>query len=110
MTRRAAYVEVVHGVDVLQVHRDALEAVGELARDGPAVDAADLLEIRELADFQAVEPHLPAEAPGAERRRLPVVLDEAHVVRSDRCRSRAATRGRDPGCRAGDGFRITWNW
>ena len=31
-------------------------------------------------DLEAVEPHLPAEAPGAERRRLPVVLDEAHVV------------------------------
>ena len=29
---------------------------------------------------EAVEHHLPADAPGAERRRLPVVLLEAHVV------------------------------
>jgi hypothetical protein len=64
----------------LQVHRDALDAVGELARDRLAVDAADLLEVGELRDLQAVDPHLPAEAPRAEGGGLPVVLDEAHVV------------------------------
>ena len=49
-------------------------------RDRAAVQAADLLEVGELRDLHAVEPHLPAQAPGAERRRFPVVLDEAHVV------------------------------
>ena len=72
--------DVVDAVDALQVHREALEAVGDLARHRLAVDAAHLLEVGELRDFHAVEPHLPAETPGAERRRLPVVLDEADVV------------------------------
>ena len=57
-----------------------LEAVGELGRDRRQVDAADLLEVGELRDLEAVEQHLPADAPGAERRRLPVVLLEADVV------------------------------
>ena len=72
--------EVVHVVDLLQRHRDALEAVGDLARDGRQVDAADLLEVGELRDLEAVEEHLPADAPGAQRGRLPVVLLEADVV------------------------------
>jgi hypothetical protein len=33
-----------------------------------------------LRHLHAVAPHFPAEPPGAERRRLPVVLDEADVV------------------------------
>ena len=76
----AAPLEVEDVVDPLQEHRDALEAVGDLARDRRQVDAADLLEVGELRDLQAVEQHLPADAPGAERRRLPVVLLEADVV------------------------------
>src|SRR5581483_9585328 len=39
-----------------------------------------LLEVGELRDLEAVEEHLPADAPRAERRRLPVVLLEADVV------------------------------
>ena len=71
---------VVDVVDVLQVHRDPLEAVGELGGDRPALEAAHLLEVGELGDLHPVAPDLPAEAPGPERRRLPVVLDEADVV------------------------------
>ncbi len=76
----AAPLEIEDVVDALQEHRDALEAVGDLAGDRLQVDAAHLLEIGELRDLQAVEHHLPADAPGAERRRLPVVLLEADVV------------------------------
>ena len=47
---------------------------------GLQFDAADLLEVGELRHFHAVQPHFPAQAPGAERRVLPIVLDEAHVV------------------------------
>ena len=72
--------QLVDVVDVLQVHRDALEAVRDLARDRREVDAARLLEVGELRDLLAVEQHLPADAPRPERRRLPVVLLEAHVV------------------------------
>ena len=39
-----------------------------------------LLEVRELRDLHAVEEHLPADAPGAEGRRLPVVFLESDVV------------------------------
>src|SRR5688572_2571686 len=60
--------DLVDRVDVLQVHADALETVRELARDRTAVDAADLLEIGELADLETVEPHLPTETPRSERR------------------------------------------
>ena len=78
---------------------------------GVAVEAADLLEIGELRHLHAVAPHLPAEAPGAERRALPVVLDEADVVQLRvEADARRGTRGRGPGCSGGDGFRITWNW
>ena len=44
---------------------------------------AGLLEVGELGDLQPVQPDLPAQAPGAERRVGPVVLDEADVVRVD---------------------------
>src|SRR3954465_4781171 len=66
-------------VDGLQVHRDALETVGELAAHRLALETPDLLEVRELADLLSVEPDLPAETPGSERRTFPVVLDEADV-------------------------------
>ena len=80
--RRVGVVErhQVAVVEAEHVHREALEAVGELARDRAAVVAADLLEVGELRHLHAVAPDLPAEAPGAERRALPVVLDEADVV------------------------------
>ena len=72
--------EVVDAVHSLQVHGETLEAVGELDGDGVEVEAAELLEVRELGGLHAVDPDLPALAPGAERGTLPVVLDEAHVV------------------------------
>jgi hypothetical protein len=80
--RRLGVVEG-HGHDVVRaqhVHGEALEPVGELARDGAAVVAPHLLEVGELRHLHAVAPHLPAQAPGAQRRALPVVLHEAHVV------------------------------
>ena len=72
--------KVVDVVHILQVHRQTLEAVGDLAGDRPALEPAGLLEIGELGHLHAVEPHFPAEAPGAQRGRLPVVLDEAQIV------------------------------
>ena len=72
--------DVVDALDTLQVHGEPLESVGDLAGHGATVEAADLLEVGELRDFHAVQPHFPPQAPGAERGRFPVVLDEAHVV------------------------------
>ena len=105
----AVEVEVVDVVDALHVHREALEPVSEFARDGRAFEAGDLLEVGELRYLHAVAPALPAEPPGAERRTLPVVLDEADVVqlgvdadRGERARDRgpegrAATASGSPG-------------
>ena len=72
--------EIEDAVDALQHHRDALEAVGQLRRDRRQLHAARLLEVRELRNLLAVEHHLPADAPRAERRRLPVVFLEPDVV------------------------------
>jgi hypothetical protein len=76
----AAPFQVEDVLDALQEHGDALEPVGDLAGDRVQVHAADLLEIGELRNLQPVEQHLPADAPGAERRRFPVVFFEADVV------------------------------
>ena len=85
ITQRNGRLRIVEGhvhdvIDAQHIHREAFEAIGDLARDGGAVVAADLLEIGELAHLHAVAPDLPAQAPGAERRALPVVLDKADVV------------------------------
>jgi hypothetical protein len=76
----SVHLQVVDVVHALQVHGQAFQAVGDLAGDRPAVDAANLLEVGELRDFHAIEPDLPAQPPGAQRGVLPVVLDEADVV------------------------------
>src|SRR6266481_4838940 len=72
--------QVVDVVDALQVHGDALEAVGQLGGNRMALESARLLEVGELRHLHAVAPDLPAQAPGAQGRRLPVVLDEAQIV------------------------------
>src|ERR1043166_1060794 len=76
----AVEVEVEHAVDALHVHREPLEPVGELARNWRAFEARHLLKVGELRNFHAVAPALPAKSPGAKRRTLPIVLDEADVV------------------------------
>ena len=51
---------------ILQIHGEALEAIGDLDRYRPAIDAAALLEIGELGHLHAIEPHLPTHTPGPE--------------------------------------------
>ena len=72
--------EIPDALHVLEVHREALQAVGDLDRDRPAIDAAALLEVGELGHLHAIQPDLPAHTPGTEGWGLPVVLDEANVV------------------------------
>src|SRR5690606_28961025 len=72
--------QVVHRIHALQVHGQAFQAVGDFAGHRVALDAANLLEVGELGDFHAVEPDFPAQTPGAEGRRFPVVFHEADVV------------------------------
>src|SRR5579859_2655993 len=51
--------ELVHILYTLQVHGQALETVGDLTGDRLALEATHLLEVGELADLHAVQPHLP---------------------------------------------------
>ena len=76
----AVPVQVEHVVGALNVHRQSLEPIGDLARDDLEIEAADLLEIGELADLHAVAPDFPADARGTQGWALPVVLDKADVV------------------------------
>mmetsp|Transcript_20995 Transcript_20995/g.46002 ORF Transcript_20995/g.46002 Transcript_20995/m.46002 type:complete len:253 (+) Transcript_20995:2762-3520(+) len=64
----------------LQGHEDALHAIGDLHSWCIQRLAARLLEVGELGDLHAVQPHLPAQAPGAQHGTLPVVLHKAHVM------------------------------
>ena len=72
--------QVVDVLDALQIHRQSLKPVRDLSGNRFAVESADLLKIGELRDLHAIQPHFPSETPRAERRVLPVVLDEAHIV------------------------------
>ena len=72
--------DVVDRIDLLQVHGDPLQTVGDLHGDRLEVHRTGLLEIGELGDLHAVEPDLPAQAPGTQGGRFPVILDEADVV------------------------------
>ena len=72
--------QVVDRVDALGVHGDTLQAVGNLNGHGVDLDASHLLEVRKLRDLHAIEPDLPAKAPGAKGRALPVILDKADVM------------------------------
>ena len=75
-----AVVHLPHAVHALQGQGDTVEAVGDLHRDGVEFQPARLLEVGVLGDLLAVEPHLPAQPPRAQRRGLPVVFDKADVV------------------------------
>ena len=55
---------VVNVVFVLQIHRQALKPVGDLAAYELARDAAYLLKICKLRHLHAVQPNLPAKPPG----------------------------------------------
>jgi len=72
--------EVEDVVDLLQEHGNAFQTVSQLRGHRRQVQAAHLLEICELRDLLAVQHHLPADPPGAQRGRLPVVFLEANVV------------------------------
>ena len=64
----------------LQRHGDPFQPVRNFHRGRFQHLAAGLLEVGELGDLLAIEPDLPAQPPGAQRRRLPVILHEADIV------------------------------
>ena len=93
--------QVEHVFHALQIHGQTLQPVGDLAQHRLAGERTDFLEIGELRDFHPVQPHFPAQTPGAQSRRLPVVLDKADVVLVGiDAQVRAGCRDRVPGyCR-----------
>jgi hypothetical protein len=60
--------DVVHTVHALKGHGDAFEPVRQLRRDRRQLQTAGLLKVGELGNFEAVEHHLPPDAPCAECR------------------------------------------
>ena len=74
--------EVVDTLNALQVHRESLKAVGDLAGCRCAIQATHLLKIRELRDFHPIKPDFPAQSPSPEGWILPVVFYKANVVLS----------------------------
>src|SRR5262249_56274703 len=70
----AVEIEVENTVDPLHIHREPLEPVGQLAGDGRAFEARDLLKIRELRYLHAVAPALPTDPPSAQGGAFPFVL------------------------------------
>ena len=80
LARDPVPVEVVDIVDPLNEHCQTLETVSQFERDRIAFQTADLLEIGELRDFHPVAPDFPAEAPGSESGRFPVIFDKTDVV------------------------------
>src|SRR5215469_12147416 len=79
-SRSPVVVEIEDAFEPLDEHRQPFEAIGQLGRNRVTVDAADLLEIGELADLHAVEPDLPTQPPGTQCRTLPIVFDKADIV------------------------------
>ena len=72
--------QVVDVVDTLQVHGQALKAVGNFAGNGFAIDAAHLLEVSELRHLHAIEPNFPAQAPCTQSWIFPIVFNKTNVV------------------------------
>ena len=62
------------------VDRQSFQPISQLTRNGPAVVATDLLEIRKLADFHPVAPDFPAKTPSTQRGTFPIILDKADIV------------------------------
>ena len=76
----AGPLDVVDAVDALQKRRQPLQTISDLGGHQVQIDAAALLEISELRDFEPIQHHLPAHAPCAERWIFPVVFFEFQIV------------------------------
>ena len=80
VTALAVPAEIPDVLDILEVHRQSLKAVGDLNGHRLAVETPALLEVGELGHFHAIQPHLPTHTPSAKGGGLPVVFDKTDVV------------------------------
>ena len=72
--------DAINAVHILKESRNSLQPVSQFGGDGKQIHTTTLLEISKLCDLQPIEHHLPANAPGAQRRRFPVILFELDVM------------------------------
>ena len=72
--------DFVNRIYVLKKRAQTFQSIRKFGGNWIEIDAAALLKICELGDFQAVQHHLPSDTPCAERGRLPVVFFELDVV------------------------------
>ena len=72
--------QVVHVFHALDVHGQTFQAVRDFYSHRFDVQAAHLLEVRELGDFHAIQPDFPAHAPGPQGRGFPVIFYETDIV------------------------------
>jgi len=73
----ADFLEITHP---LQGHGDPFQAVGQFHGHRIQIQTTGLLEIGKLGDLQPVQPHFPAQPPGPQHRRTPVILHKADIV------------------------------
>ena len=84
------------------------KSVRQFRTDRIEVHAAALLEVGELRDLQAIEHHLPADAPRSQRRRFPIVFFELDVMLPQGQSPARPSDSRYSSCTfSGGGFRIT---
>jgi hypothetical protein len=69
--------DAVHALDK---HGQPLQSVGNFSGNRPAVDTAALLEVSKLGNLHSIQPDFPAQSPGAQCGRFPVILNKADIV------------------------------
>src|ERR1700722_45968 len=67
-------------LDSLEIRGDAVQSIRDLHGNRVQIDATALLKVSELRNLQAIQRHLPADAPGAQCGRFPIVLFKLYVV------------------------------
>src|SRR6185295_17981717 len=72
--------DVIYALNTLKECNQSLQPVGDFSGNQIQIDAAALLKVSELRDLETIQHHLPADAPGAQRGRLPVILFELDIV------------------------------
>src|ERR1700733_7891407 len=72
--------ELIDIVDILQIHRQALDTIRNLGRYRADFQATGLLKVGKLSYLQSVQPNFPTNTPGAKRWRSPVVFDKTDIV------------------------------
>ena len=66
--------------DTLKIHRQPLRTIGNLHCNRITGDPPYLLEVGKLRHFHPIKPDFPAQTPGTQGRRLPVILHKTDIM------------------------------